>query len=174
MTKGFKRPVYWNEYNVTPNRNYNANDPIRRRLDASVQGVNRLFVLAYDRENDDATENSHRKYFLPRMKIKVYNIENDGRNVYDQAINDIIKQNDEVRKISTGQGDDYTTGCLLDFAYFEEDYRLIAVDLSKQKALDADPKAIQQIIFTAQVDDQTLTVFYILEKSKETMLNTVK
>ena len=99
LTKGFKRPVYWNEYNVTPNRNYNANDPIRRRLDASVQGVNRLFVLAYDRENDDATENSHRKYFLPRMKIKHYNIKIDGRNFYDQAINDTIKQYDEVRKI---------------------------------------------------------------------------
>ena len=106
MTKGFKRPVYWNEFNVTPNRNYNANDPIRRRLDASIQGVNRLFVLAYGRENDDNTENSHRKYFLPRMKIKIYKIESDGRKFYDQAINDIIKQYNEVRKISTGQDDD--------------------------------------------------------------------
>ena len=59
---------------------------------------------------------------------------------------------------------------LLDFAYFEKEYRLIAVDLSKQKALDADPKAIQQIIFTGKVDDEALTFFYILEKSKETML----
>ena len=159
MTKGFKRPVYWNEYNVTPNRNYNVNDPIRRRLDASIQGVNRLFVLAYGRENDDTTENSHRKYFLPRMKIKIYKIESDGRKFYDQAINDIIKQYNEVRKISTEQDDDYTTGCLLDFAYFEKDYRLIAVDLSNQKALDADPKAIQRIFFTGQVDDETLTVF---------------
>ena len=59
---------------------------------------------------------------------------------------------------------------LLDFAYFEKEYRLIAVDLSKQKALDADPKAIQQIIFTGKGDDEALTFFYILEKSKETML----
>ena len=78
---------------------------------------------------------SFKKYFLPRVKIENYNIEIDGKSFYDQPINDSIKQYDEIRKISTGQGDDYTTGCLLDFAYFEKNYRLIAVDLSKQKAL---------------------------------------
>ena len=67
----------------------------------------------------------------------------DGRIFYDQPINDLIKQYDEVQKVSTGQGDDYTTGCLLDYAYFKNKYRLIAVDISKQKALDADPMAIQ-------------------------------
>ena len=71
----------------------------------------------------------------------------DGKNFFDQPINDLIKQYDEIRKISTGQGDDYTTGCLLDFSYFEKNYRLIAVDLREQKALDADSRAIQQIIF---------------------------
>ena len=64
----------------------------------------------------------------------------DGRNFYDQAINDIIKQYDEVKKVSTEQGDDYTTGCLLGFAYFKNNYKLIAADLSKQKALDADSR----------------------------------
>ena len=174
LSEGFKRPIYWNEYKVIPNKNYNVNEYIREWLDASIQGVNRLFVLAYGRENDDATENSHRKYFLLRMKIKKYNIEIDGRNFYDQSINDSIKQYDEIRKISTGQGDDYTAGCLLDFAYFKNDFRLITADLSKQKALDADPKAIQQIIFTGQVDDEALTLFYILEKSKETILEFLK
>ena len=66
------------------------------------------------------TADSHRKYFLPRVKIENYNIKIDGRNFYDQPINDSIKQCDEVRKVSTGQSDDYTTGCLLDFAYFEK------------------------------------------------------
>ena len=75
--------------------------------------------------------------FFQDLKLKI-----DGRNFYDQPINDSIKQYDEIRKISTGQGDDYTTGCLLDFAYFEKNYRLIAADLSKQKALDADSKAV--------------------------------
>ena len=88
------------------------------------------------------------------MNIKNYNIEIDGRNFYDQSINDSIKQYHGVRKISTGQGDDFTTGCLLDYVYFKDDFRLITADLSKQKALDADPKAIQQITFTGQVDDE--------------------
>ena len=100
------------------------------------------------------------------MKIKNYNIEIDGRTFYNQSINDSIKQYDEIRKISTGQGDNYIAGCLLDFAYFENDFRLITADLSKQKALDADPKAIQQIIFTGEVVDEALTIFNILEKSK--------
>ena len=62
-----------------------------------------------------------------------------------------MKQYDEVRTISTGQGDDYTTGCLLDYSYFENSYRLIAADLSKQKVLDADSRAIQQVIFTGAI-----------------------
>ena len=77
-----------------------------------------------------------------------------------------------MRKISTGQGDNYTTGCLLDFAYFEKNNRLIAADLSKQKVLHADSRAIQQIIFSGKVT--TLRVFYILEKSKETTLEFAK
>ena len=91
------------------------------------------------------------KIFLPRGEIKNYNVLIDGRNFYDQPINDITKQYDEIRKVSTGYGDDYTTGCLLDYAYFKDNYRLIAVDLSKQKALDADSRAIQQIIFTGKI-----------------------
>ena len=59
-------------------------------------------------------------YFLPRVKIENYNIEIDGRNFYDLAINDSIKQYNEIRKISAGQGDDYTTGCVLGFAYLKK------------------------------------------------------
>ena len=71
------------------------------------------------RGNNLATENSYNKYFLPRLKIDNYNIEIDGRNFHDQAINDSIKQYNKIREKSIGQGDDYTTGCLLDFAYFK-------------------------------------------------------
>ena len=84
-----------------------------------------------------------------------------------------MKQYGEIRKISTGQDDDYTNGCLLDFSDFEKNYRLIAVDLSKQKPLDADWKAIQQIIFTGKTDNQ-IRVYYILEQSKKTMLEFLK
>ena len=79
-----------------------------------------------------------------------------------------------MRKISTGQSDDYTTGCLLDFAYFEKNYRLIAADLSKQKVLDADSRVIQQIIFTgkikAEANNTKVIIYYILEKSNEKIL----
>ena len=145
-------------------------------FDSSYQGVKRLFVLAYYNAegNNQVSINSSKKYFLPRVKIENYNIEIDVRNFYDQSTNDSIKQYHEVRKISTGQGDDYTTGCLLDFAYFEKNYRLIAADLSKQKALDADSRAIQQIIFTGKIKsteaNTRVIIYYILEQSKETML----
>ena len=154
LDKGFKRPVYWNKYKVIGNKvteiaAANAEKHIRELLDSSYQGVKRLFVLAYDNTTDDnqVSDNSFKKYFLPSAKIENYNIEIDGRNFYDQPIKDSIKQYDEVRKVSTRQ----TTGCLLDFAYFEKNYWLIAADLSKQKVLDADSRAIQQIIFTGKI-----------------------
>ena len=135
LSEGFKRPVYWNKYKIIPNKTYDENDNIRELLDSSYQGVKRLFVLAYNNTAGDnqVSVDSFKKYFLPRVKIENYNIEIDGRNFYDQLVNDPIKQYDEVRKISTGQGDDYTTGCLLDFTYFEKNCRLIAADLSKKK-----------------------------------------
>ena len=81
----------------------------------------------------------------------------------------MAKQHDEVRNVSTGEGDDYTTSCLLDFAYFNKNYKLFAADLSKQKALDADLRAIQQIIFTGKANAGAM-IYYILEQSKETTL----
>ena len=81
----------------------------------------------------------------------------------------MIKQYDEIRKVPAGQGDDYTTGRLVDFAYFEKNYRTITADLSRQNALDADSRAIQQIIFTGKTDNK-IRVYYILEQSKEAIL----
>ena len=147
------------------------------QLNPSFQGVRRIFVLAYataaDAANDKADIKKNRNYFLPRGEIKNYNVLIDGRNFYDQPINGLIKQYDEIKKISTGQSDDYTTGCLLDYAYFKGNYRLIAADLSKRKSLDADPRAIQQIVFQGVVggnDDIEIRLYSILEQSKETML----
>ena len=156
--------------------NNNEEKSIRQLLESSYQGVKRLFVLAYNNKEGDnkVSIDSHKEYFLPRVKIENYKVEIDGKNFYDQPIDDSIKQYDEIRKISTGKDNDYTTGCLLDFAYFEKSYRLIAADLSKQKALDADSRAIEQIIFTGKIKateaDTRAMIYYILEKSKETIL----
>ena len=94
----------------------------------------------------------------------------DGKNFFDQPIKNDKITYENIRKIATGQGDDYTTGCLLDYIYFKNYYKMIVVDLSKQQALDADPKAIQQINFTANLDRAGNTRFYfILEKAKQTI-----
>ena len=76
----------------------------------------------------------------------------DGRNFLDQAINSMDKTYENIRKIATSKGDDYTTGCFLDYPYFKENYKMIAIDLSRQNELDADPRAIQQIKFTPNLD----------------------
>ena len=102
-----------------------------------------------------------------------YNVLIDDRSFYDQSINDEIKQYDEIRKIATGQGNDYTTGCFLDYKYFKNHYKLIAVDLSKQKELDADPRAIQKIEFYGMLNTIS-QVCIVLEKSKEIVLEFYK
>ena len=65
----------------------------------------------------------------------------DGKDVFNQPINGMTKTYKNIRKIATGQGDDYTTGCLLDYYYFKDHYNMTAIDLSKQQALDADPRS---------------------------------
>ena len=185
LNEGFKRSAYWNSYETKPakvieqGKTYTKN--LYELLNISFQDVKKLFVLAYfiaEGGNDEAgKKKNNKKSFLPRGKIKNYNVLIDGKNVYDQPINDITKQYDELRKVSTGYGDDYTTGCLLNYAYSKNNYRLISVDLSKQKALDVDPRAIQQIVsygVVGGVNNTKMRLYTILEKSKEAMLEFTK
>ena len=96
----------------------------------------------------------------------------DGKYFFDQPINSMTKTYGNIRKIAIGQGDDYTTGCLLDYPYFKDHYKLIGIDLSKQEALDADPRAVQEINFTANLDRAgNTTMFFIIEEAKETILD---
>ena len=88
---------------------------------------------------------------------KIKKKKKNGINFFDQPV-----RNDKVTHL--GQGDDYTTGCLLDYTYFKKYYKMIAIDLSKQQALDADPRAIQQINFTANLDKDGNTRFYLILK----------
>ena len=104
--------------------------------------------MAYSRTDDNqATRNRQRKSYLPRIDFKKYNVIIDGRNFYDNPIENDTENYRELKKVMIGKGEDYTTGSLLDYNYFQKHYKLVAVDLSKQKELDADPRAIQQIEF---------------------------
>ena len=182
LNEGFKRSVYWNSYETKPAKVIEQGKNIYELLNASFQGVKGLFVLAYiiaagDNAYQEAGIKNNKKYFLPRGNIENYYIFIDGRNFYDQPINELIKQYDEVRKVSARYGDGYTTGCLLDYAYFKDNYKLIAVDLSKQKVLDADPTAIQQMVFQGVVGGDnctTIRLYTIPGQSKETMLELSK
>ena len=181
LNERFKSFVYWNNYETKLAKVIEKGKDLYELLNASLQDVKRLFVFAYviaappdnNAADDTAGIKKNKKYFLPRGEIENYNVLIDGRKFYDQPINDITNQFDEVRKVLTWYGDDYTNGCLLDYAYFKDNYRLTAVDLSKQKALDAYPRAIQQIIFQGVVEGDAGTkirLYSILEPSRETML----
>ena len=168
--KKFSRSIYWNEYKTKEiNENADANVFKYINLDPSFQGVNRLFVMAYNRINGQPTRNGQRKYYLPRIDLEKYNVIIDGRNFYDNPIESDIEKYRELEKVMIGKGEDKTTGSLFDFNYFDKHYKLVAVDLSKQKELDADPRAIQQIEFKYMLGTNS-TIYWVLEKSKETIL----
>ena len=96
----------------------------------------------------------------------------NGESFFDQPIKNNKITYENIRKIATGQGDDYTTGCLLDYPYFKDTYKMIAVDLSKQQVLDVDPRAIQQNNFTANLDRAGHTrIYFVLEEARETILD---
>ena len=145
LTFSLKRTINWNKYQTKV-----STEGVNRYLDfliePSFQGVHRPFVLSFENEGDRKV---HTGYYLPKVEIKHYNIMIDGINFFDQPVKNHIITYDNIRKISTGQGDDYTTGCLLDYNYFKEHYKMIAIDLSK---LDSYPNVIQKINFTGNLE----------------------
>ena len=168
QNKGFQRSIYWNEYKTkrkTENSDANAFKYIS--LDPSFQGVNRLFVMEYDAADNQPTRAGRRKYYLPRIDLKKYNVIIDGQNFYDNPVKSDNEKYRELKKVMIGKGENYTTGSLLDYDYFIKHYKLIAVDLSKQKELDADPRAIQQIEFKFMLEGaNNSTIYWVLKKSK--------
>ena len=168
LKSGFKRTINWNKYQSDP-KAHAQNQYSNHLIDLSFQRVNRLFVLSFENEND---RTEHSGYYLPKVKIKDYNVYVDDKNFFDQPINNDIKTYANIRKIGTGQGEDYTTGCLLDYPSFKNNYKMIAIDLSKQQVLDADPRATQQINFTGSLDRAGNTaLFFITKEAKETVLD---
>ena len=166
LKNGFKRTITWKKCLIKPELSaQNAN--LNYLVEPSFQGINRLFILAF--ENDDHRI-INKRYYIPNVEIKDYNVMIDGKNFFDQPVRNDEVTYENIRKIAIDQGYDYTTGCLLDYTYSKKYYKMIAIDLSKQQALDVDPRAIQQINFTANLDRDGNTRFYfILDEVKETV-----
>ena len=166
LKSSFRRIISWNKYLAKPEllvQNANLN----HLIEPNFQGVNRLFVLAVE---DDAQRTSDKRYYITNVEIKDYNVTNDRKNFFDQPAQNGKVTYQNIRKIATGRGDDYTTGCLLDYTYFKKYYKMIVIDLSKQQALDADPKAIQQVNLTTNLDRARNTrLFFIHEEAKQTV-----
>ena len=121
QNKSFQRSIYWSEYK-TKEQNENTDNNVLKyvNLDPSLQSVNRLFVMAYSRADNEPNRNSQRKYYLPRIDFKKYNVIIDGRNFYDTPIESDIEKYRELKKVTIGKGEDYTTGSLLDYDYFNK------------------------------------------------------
>ena len=149
QNKGFQRSIYWNEYKTKEiNENANANVFKYINLDPSFQGVNRLFVMAYNRANGQPTRNGQQKYYLPRIELEKYNVIIDRRNFYDNSIESDIEK---YRELTVE----------------------LAVDLSKQKELGGDPRSIQQIEFIYMFGTNS-TIYWVFQKSKEAILEFYK
>ena len=164
LKSGFKRTIYWNKYE-SKTKTYTQNRYLNDLINPRFQGVNRLFVLSFVNEDQ---RKSNSTYYLPKVEIKNYNVKIDGKNFFDQPINSMLKTYENIRKIAIGQGDDYTTGYLLDYSNDKNHDKMIAIDLSKQQAIDADPRAIEQINFKANLDrNGNTTMLFIIEEAKE-------
>ena len=164
LRSGFKRVINWNKYLSKPEL-LAQNPNLNHLVEPSFQGINRLFVLAFENDDDRTSDD---EYYFPTVEIKDYNIVINCENFFHQPIKNNKITYDNIRKIAAGQGDDYTTACLLDYPYFTDTYKMIAVDLSKQQALEADPGASQQINFTANLDRAGNTrVTLFLKKQKK-------
>ena len=141
MKSGFNRIISWNKYLPKPEL-LEQNEYLNHLIEPSFQGANRLFVLVFEHDNDNDQTISNKKVLYSKCRNKRLQCHDWQKNVFDQPVKNNKVTYENIRNIATGQGDDCTTGYLLDYIYFKNYYKMIAVDISKQQALDADPKAI--------------------------------
>ena len=169
LRKVFERSVYWKEYK-TKSENKNTTNEYRYFLESNFVGVIRLFVLVYLNRNNDVY--CLKVLYTKRHQQELQNLIN-GKNCYDQPIHSDLKRREEIQKLTTRQDEDYTPKSLLDCEYIKNHYKIIAVDLRRQRELDTNPKSIHQIdsIGKLQNDDgenvngtQSMFVLTILNK----------
>ena len=162
---GFKRTIKWNKYRsqitIQP-----QNNNLNYLIDPTFTNVNRLFVLSFTRNNAGDNRDSFSDYYVPNVEIKDFNVLIDGKCFFDLPVKNEEETYEKIIEISNDN--DYTTGNLLDFGCFKENYKLTAIDLSKQTKLK-DP---QQINFIGKLlRNNGATMFFIIEKSEETTFN---
>ena len=169
LKTGFKRTIKWNKYRSQMSIQNNHNN-LNYLIDPTFTNVNKLFVLSFERIEENNVRKGYRDsflhYYVPSIEIKDFNVLIDGKSFFDLP----VKNEEEAyeKMIDMCNNNDYITGTLLDFVYFKENYRLIATDLSKQTKL----KDLQQINFIGKLDEANgATMFFIIEKLEETTFN---
>ena len=165
LKTGFKKTIKWNKYRsqmtIQP-----QNNNLNYLIDPTFTSVNRLFVLSFPRNNNSDSRYSFSNYYVPKVKVNDVNVLIDGKSFFDLSVKNDEEAYEKI--IDMSNNSDYTTGNLLNFAYYKKHYRLIAIDLSKQTKLK-DP---QQMNFIDKLLRNTgATMFFIIEKSEETTFN---
>ena len=165
LKSGFRITIKWNKC-MSQMSNQNKNNNLNYLIDPTFSNVNRLFVLSFENEED---RTSYYKYYMPRVEIKDYNVLIDGNAFFELSIKNIEETYEKIIQLTDHSGY-YTRGNLLDYEYFKEHYKLIAIDLSKQ--IELENKDIQQqISFIGNLErDDGAVMFFIIEKSEETII----
>ena len=157
LKSGFKRTLKWNKYRsqmtIQP-----KNNNLNYLIDPTFTNVNRLFVLSFSRNNNTDNRDSFSDYYVPNVEIKDFNVLIDGKSFFDLPVKNEEEAYEKIMDMSNNN--DYTTGNLLDFAYFKENYRLIAANLSKQTKLKDPRKNLKK--------GHGATILFVIEKSVET------
>ena len=142
--------------------NQTKNNNLNYLIDPTFNKVNKLYVLSYENETD---RTCFSKYYVPKVEIKDFNVLIDGKLSFEIPVKNKEEAHEQIIKMS--KNNDYTTGNLLDYEYFKDHYKLIAIDLSKQFELE-NPDLKQQINFTGRLEENNATMFFIIEKKEET------
>ena len=161
LKSGFKRTIKWNKYRSEMTNQTKTNN-LNYLIDPTFNKVNRLFVLSFENEED---RTSFSKYYTPKVQIKDFNVLINGKSFFDVPVKNKEEAYEKIIEIS--KNNDYTTSNLLGYEYFSEHFKLIGIDLSKQIELE-NPNLKQQINFIGKLEDDRVTMFFIIEKSEET------
>ena len=161
LKTGFKKTIKWNKYRSEISNQTKYNN-LNYLIDPTFTNVNRLFVLSFENEDD---RTSFSKYYIPKVEIKDFNVLIDKNPFFEVPIKNKEEAYEQI--IEMNKNNDYTTGHLLDYEYFKDNYKLISIDLNKQIELE-NPDLKQQINFTGRLEENNATMFFITEKKEET------